>query len=235
MTSLITAFVFRYERRPRTLPAHSREHTSMVANSHTVLRLRPMNVQSSSACSSRISKPRNIRSLKRVAAVEARSSHRAMVLRERPVTRAGRRDAHALDAQARDLVELPSTAAKTGVHCPRVRAERLPAHLAAVPPPSARLRCKRAVAHDVEARFSEIVAPGARHLVDRVHRASVPGRETRGFAHDLGGEGDRSTATGASTRMCAGTPWVTKSWASVSSTSIGASAINCCYPALISF
>ena len=35
--------------------------------------------------------------------------------------------------------------------------------------------------------------------VDRVHRASVPGRETRGFAHDLGGEGDRSTATGAST------------------------------------
>ena len=45
-------------------------------------------VQSSSACSSRISKPRNIRWLKRVAAVEARSSHRAMVLRERPVTRA---------------------------------------------------------------------------------------------------------------------------------------------------
>ena len=84
----MTAFVFRYERRPRTLPAHSREHTSMVANSHTVLRLRPMNVQRSSAGSSRISKPRNIRWLKRVAAVEARSSHRAMVLRERPVTRA---------------------------------------------------------------------------------------------------------------------------------------------------
>ena len=84
----MTAFVFRYKRRPRTLPAHSREHTAMVANSHTVLRLRPMNVQRSSACSSRISKPRNIRWWKRVAAVEARSSHRAMVLRERPVTRA---------------------------------------------------------------------------------------------------------------------------------------------------
>ena len=121
----------------------------------------------------------------------------------------GRRDAHALDAQARDLVELPSTAAKTGVHCPRVRAERLPAHRAAVPPPSARLRGKRAVAHDVEARVSEIVAPelGARHLVDRVHRASVPGRETRGFAHDLGGEGDRSTATGASTDNRRGSRW----------------------------
>jgi hypothetical protein len=47
-----------------------------------------MNVQSSSACSSLISKSRNIRWLKRLAAVEARSSHRAMVLREWPVTRA---------------------------------------------------------------------------------------------------------------------------------------------------
>ena len=52
-------------------------------NSHTVLRVRPMNVQRASAGSSRISKPRNSRWLKRVAAVEARSSHRAMVLRER--------------------------------------------------------------------------------------------------------------------------------------------------------
>ena len=66
------------------------------------------------------------------------------------------------------------------------------------------------MAHDVEARFSEIVAPelGARHLVDRVHRASVPGRETRGFAHDLGGEGDRSTATGASTASRPNQLWV---------------------------
>ena len=60
----------------------------MVANSQTVLRLLPMNVQSSSACSSMRSKSRNIRSLKRAAAVEARSSHRAMVVREWPVTRA---------------------------------------------------------------------------------------------------------------------------------------------------
>ena len=60
----------------------------MVANSHTVLRLLPMNAQSASACSSRMSKPRNIHWLKRFAAVEARSSHRAMVVREWPVTRA---------------------------------------------------------------------------------------------------------------------------------------------------
>ena len=44
----------------------------MVANSETVLRLLPTNVQSSSACSSMRSKPHNIRSLKRSAAFEAR-------------------------------------------------------------------------------------------------------------------------------------------------------------------
>ena len=60
----------------------------MVANSQTVLRLLPTNVQSSSACSSMRSKPHSIRSLKRSAAFEARFSHRAMVLREWPVTRA---------------------------------------------------------------------------------------------------------------------------------------------------
>ena len=52
------------------------------------LLLLPMNVQSSSACSSMISKSRNIRWLKRFAAVEARSSHRARGLRAWPVTRA---------------------------------------------------------------------------------------------------------------------------------------------------
>ena len=52
MTSLIAALVLRWERRPRTLPAHKREHTSIVANSHRVRRLLPMNVQRSSACSS---------------------------------------------------------------------------------------------------------------------------------------------------------------------------------------
>ena len=39
MTSLTTAWVFRYERRPSSLAAHSRGHTSIVANSHSVLRL----------------------------------------------------------------------------------------------------------------------------------------------------------------------------------------------------
>ena len=60
----------------------------MAAHNHGALLLLPMNVQSSSAGSSMISKSRNIRWLKRFAAVEARSSHRAMVLREWPVTRA---------------------------------------------------------------------------------------------------------------------------------------------------
>ena len=88
MTSLRTAVAFREARRPSTLPAHKREHTSMAAHNHVALLLLPMNVQSSSACSSMISQSRNIRWLKRFAAVEARSSHRAMVLRAWPVTRA---------------------------------------------------------------------------------------------------------------------------------------------------
>ena len=60
----------------------------MVAKSQKIWLLLPMKVQSSSACSSMRSKSRNIPSLKRFAAVEARSSQRAMVLREWPVTRA---------------------------------------------------------------------------------------------------------------------------------------------------
>ena len=60
----------------------------MVVNSQTVVFLLPTNVQSSSACSSMRSKSRTIRSLKCLAAVEARSSQRATVLREWPVTRA---------------------------------------------------------------------------------------------------------------------------------------------------
>ena len=170
---MITALVFREERRPSTLLAHKRDHTSMVANSHMVLLLLPMNVQSSSACNSRMSKSRNIRWLKRAAAVEARSSHRAIVLRERPVTRAV---AEMLTPSTRR----PTTWSNSRrVQRRRVRAERSSADCAAVPPPSARLRCKRAVAHDVEARFSTVVTPGfgARHPVDHVHRASVPGCE----------------------------------------------------------
>ena len=82
-----------------------------------------------------------------------------------------------VDAQARDLVEFPTSAAKAAVRCPRVRADRSPADRAAVPPASAPLRRKRAVAHDGAAQFSTVVTPalGAGHPVDRVHRSSVPG------------------------------------------------------------
>ena len=172
---------FREERRPSTLPAHNREYTSMAAHNHVALLLVPMTVQSSSAGSSMISKSRNIRWLTRFAAGEARSSHRAMVWRAWPVTRAvaemltpsTRRLAtwsNALRAQRRPLVR-----------CPRVRAARSPADRAAVPPASAPLRRKRAVAHDVEAQFSTGVTPalGAGHPVDRVHRSSVPGGNPR--------------------------------------------------------
>ena len=181
MTSLRTAVAFREERRPSTLPAHNREHTSMAAHNPVALLSLPMNVQSSSACSSMISKSRNIRWLKRFAAVEARSSHRAMVWREWPVTRAvaemltpsTRRLAtwsDSLRAQRRPLYAVP-VFVLTGP----------PADRAAVPPASAPLRRKQAVAHDVEAQFSTVVTPalGAGHPVDRVHRSSVPGGTPR--------------------------------------------------------
>ena len=53
------------------------------------------------------------------------------------------------------------------------------------------------------ARFSTVVARGrgARHPLDRVQRPSVPAGETPRFPHDLGGAGDRSTATDASTSI----------------------------------
>ena len=93
----------------------------------------------------------------------------------------GRRNAHTLDAQARDLVEFPTSAAKAAVRCPRVRADRSPADRAAVPPASAPLRRKRAGAHDGEAQCSTGVTPalGAGHPVERVHRSSVPGGNPR--------------------------------------------------------
>ena len=93
----------------------------------------------------------------------------------------GRRNAHTLDAQARDLVACPTSAAKAAVRCPRVRADRSRAGRAAIPPASAPLRRKRAVAHDGEAQFSTVVTPalGAGHPVDRVHRSRVPGGNPR--------------------------------------------------------
>ena len=61
MTSLRTAVAFREERRPSTLPAHNRDHTSLAAHNHVALLLLPMNVQRASACSAMISTSRNIR------------------------------------------------------------------------------------------------------------------------------------------------------------------------------
>ena len=112
-----------------------------------------------------------------------------------------RRNTHALDAQAGDLIELPSSAAKPAVRSRRVRAERAPADCAPVPLPSAGLCRERAVAHDVKARLSTVVTPGgsARHPIGRVHCSSVPAGETPCFPHDCWGAADRSTANGAST------------------------------------
>ena len=64
---------------------------------------------------------------------------------------------------------------------PNVAGTRSPADRAAVPPASAPLRRKRAVAHDVEAQFSTVVTPalGAGHPVDRVHRTRVLGGNPR--------------------------------------------------------
>ena len=56
------------------------------------------------------------------------------------------------------------------------------------------------MAHDVEAQLSTGVTPalGAGHpSIACIAQVYLGG--TRGFAQDLGGEGDRSTATGAST------------------------------------
>ena len=117
-----------------------------------------------------------------------------------------RRNTHALDAQACDLIELPSRAAKPTVRSPRVRTERAPADCAAVPLPSAGLGRKRAVAHDVKARLSTVVTPGgsARHPIGRVHGSSVPAGETPRVPHDCRGAADRSTANGASTQRPSG-------------------------------
>ena len=155
----------------------------MAAHNHVALLLLPMNVQRASACSAMLSQSRNSRWLKRFAAVGCRGplepSREGIAGMARDP--GGRRNAHTLDAPARDLVEVPPSAATAAVRCPRVRADRSPADRAAVPPASAPLRRTRAVAHDVEAQFSTGVTPalGAGHPVDRVHRASVPGGNPR--------------------------------------------------------
>ena len=97
------------------------------------------------------------------------------------------RNAHALDSQARYLVELPASAVKATVRCPRIRAGRCPAYLASVPASSTRLGGKPAVATDVNATLSKVLAPWIRAclVLERPHRSSVPGLKTRRFTNDL--------------------------------------------------
>ena len=161
----------------------------MVAKSHVVLFLLPMNVQSLIRLQLddvEIAQHQLVEALGRCCGpLEPSRDGVAGMARDA----GGRRNAHALDAQARDLVEFASRAAKTPVRRPGVRAERAPADCAAVAPPSARFRHRPAVAHDVEARLSRVVTPGvaARYLVDLVHRSSVPGRPNPSFrprSHD---------------------------------------------------
>ena len=200
MTSLSTVVAFREERRPSTLPAHKRDHTSMVANSHVGLLLLPMNVQSSSACSSLISKSRNIRWLKRLAAVEVRSSHRALVVREWPVTRAV---AEMLTPSTRRLATWSNS----------LRAQRrplyaVPVFVLNVPPQTVQRYRRRRPDFVANEPWPTMLRPGFPRLSHQDLAQAIPSiafiaqvyrGETRGFAHDLGGEGDRSTANGAST------------------------------------
>ena len=176
---------------------------SMAANNHVALLLLPMNVQSASACSAMISKSRNIRWLKRFAAVEARSSHRAMVLRAWPVTRAV---AEMLTPSTRRLATWSNA----------LRAQRRP--LYAVPvfvltvPPQTVQRYRQRRPHFVgNEPWPTMLRPSFPRLSPRAWRR--PSRRSRAsltctwgdpavFAQDLGGEGDRSTATGASTTGC---------------------------------
>ena len=207
MTSLRTAVAFREARRPSTLPAHNREHTSMAAHNPVALLLLPMNVQSSSACSSMISTSRNIRWLKRFAAVEARSSHRAMVWLEWPVTRAvaemltpsTRRLAtwsHSLRAQRRPLYAVPVCVLTVPPQTVQRYRQRRPHFVGNEPWPTM-----------VRPSFPRVSHPAWRRP-SRRSRASLKCTwgEPAVFAQDLGGEGDRSTATGASTEVHAPTP-----------------------------
>ena len=173
----------------------------MAAHNHVALLLVPMNVQSSSACSSMISKSRNIRWLKRFAAVEARSSHRAMVLREWPVTRAvaemltpsTRRLAtwsHSLRAQRRPLYAVPVCGLTVPPQTVQRYRQRRPHFVGNEPWPTM-----------LRPRFPRLSHPRLAQAIPSIACiAQVYLGEPAVFAQDLGGEGDRSTATGASTR-----------------------------------
>ena len=149
-----------------------------------------------------ISKSRNIRWLKRFAAVEARSSHRAMVWREWPVTRAV---AEMLTPSTRRLATWSNS----------LRAQRRP--LYAVPvfvltvPPQTVQRYRQRRPHFVgnepwptmlRPSFPRLSHPRLAQAIPSIACiAQVYLGEPAVFAQDLGGEGDRSTATGASTRL----------------------------------
>ena len=81
------------------------------------------------------------------------------------------RNAHALDSQARYLVELPPSAAKTGIRRTGIRADGCPAYLATVTPSATRLGGKPAVATDLDAPLSKVLAAwlGARLVLDGPH------------------------------------------------------------------
>ena len=144
-----------------------------------------------------------MRRLKRAAAREARASHRATVLRERPVTRAV---AEMLTPSTRRLATWsnslrPQRSPRYGV--PVFQADGTSTDLAAVPRPTARLRRHPAVAHDVDARLPKVLTPRleARYFVDRPHRSSVAASQTTASSTVSGTSCDRSTASGASTHI----------------------------------
>jgi hypothetical protein len=92
-----------------------------------------------------------------------------------------RREAHAFDSQAGHLVERLPAAAKTAVRRPGVRAKRCAAAVAPIPATPPRLRCKPAMAHNVDARLSKFVAPGTSSIalntqVYRVRHTCAPSR-----------------------------------------------------------
>ena len=194
MTSLRTAGAFREARRPSTLPAHNREHTSMAAHNHVALLLLPMNVQSASACSSMISTSRNIRWVKRFAAVEAlQPSDRAMFLRAWPVhPKPSQINAHSLVRAGSRPGRIPLPAPIAKANSTNIQACRL------TDPPQTvqRYRQRRpqsrripSVVHDVAARpFSTVVMRRAWRRRSRRSRASLKctWREPAVVAQDLG-------------------------------------------------
>ena len=128
-----------------------------------------------------------MRRLKSSAAIDARSSQRATVLRERPVRRAV---AEMLTPSTR----MPATWSNSFrvqrrplYAVPVFRAERSPAYLATVTPSATRLGGKPAVATDGDAALSKVLALwlGECLVLDGPHRSSVPGLKTRCFTNDL--------------------------------------------------